>query len=99
MDGIDKNDGVFHRKQQIAQTKIDNALSRPGRFDRQIYIGLPDQKSRYKILKILTKTWSQTEKEEKEEELKGFPRQFYVQLEENFQKFWMVIIDKQENHI
>ena len=38
--------------QQTAQTYIDPALLRPGRFDRQITIGRPDVKGREAILKV-----------------------------------------------
>ena len=34
---------------------LDKALLRPGRFDRQVYVGLPDVKGREEILKVHTK--------------------------------------------
>ena len=33
----------------------DKALLRPGRFDRQVYVGLPDVKGREEILKVHTR--------------------------------------------
>ncbi|WDU83895.1 AAA family ATPase [Caloramator sp. Dgby_cultured_2] len=35
---------------------LDDALLRPGRFDRHIEVNLPDIKARYEILKLYTKT-------------------------------------------
>ena len=34
---------------------IDPALRRPGRFDREIHVGVPDTKDRYEILQIHTR--------------------------------------------
>ena len=34
---------------------LDKALLRPGRFDRQVYVGLPDVKGREEILRVHTK--------------------------------------------
>ena len=34
---------------------LDKALLRPGRFDRQVYVGLPDVKGREEILKVHTR--------------------------------------------
>ncbi|MCP4143212.1 MAG: hypothetical protein GY755_23480 [Chloroflexi bacterium] len=42
---------------------MDSALRRPGRFDRQIYIGIPNAIQRYKILKIHTNEWNINENE------------------------------------
>ena len=53
MDGFDGNAGVI----TIAATNrldiLDEALTRAGRFDRKIEIGLPDFKGRFEILKVL----------------------------------------------
>ncbi|MDO8302814.1 MAG: ATP-dependent metallopeptidase FtsH/Yme1/Tma family protein, partial [Sedimentisphaerales bacterium] len=52
MDGFDTNDQVI----MIAATNradiLDQALTRPGRFDRQIFVPLPDVKGRAEILKV-----------------------------------------------
>lgn len=35
--------------------EIDSALRRPGRFDTEIYLGVPDEKARFHILSVLTR--------------------------------------------
>ena len=39
---------------------LDKALLRPGRFDRQVYVGLPDVKGREEILKAVSYTHLET---------------------------------------
>ena len=55
MDGFKSSDGVI----VIAATNrvdiLDNALLRPGRFDRQVYVGAPDAKGRAAILRVHAK--------------------------------------------
>jgi len=55
MDGFGENEGII----MIAATNrpdiLDPALLRPGRFDRQVYVGVPDIKGREEILKIHTR--------------------------------------------
>lgn len=55
MDGFGANEGII----MIAATNrpdiLDPALLRPGRFDRQIFVGAPDVKGREEILKVHTK--------------------------------------------
>ena len=55
MDGFGKNEGVI----MIAATNrpdiLDPALLRPGRFDRQVVVSLPDVKGREEILKVHTR--------------------------------------------
>ncbi len=36
---------------------VDPAFRRPGRFDREIFIGLPNEESRISILKTITQHW------------------------------------------
>jgi len=55
MDGFNQNEGVI----VIAATNrvdiLDSALTRPGRFDRKVYVGLPDQKGRVDMIKVHSK--------------------------------------------
>lgn len=37
---------------------VDAALRRPGRFDRELFVPLPDADARCEILKIMTKSWT-----------------------------------------
>ncbi|NLM84910.1 MAG: ATP-dependent zinc metalloprotease FtsH [Clostridiales bacterium] len=52
MDGFSSNEGVIVIAATNRADILDNALLRPGRFDRQIYVGLPDIKGREEILKV-----------------------------------------------
>ena len=52
MDGFGANEGVIVMAATNRQDILDPALLRPGRFDRQIYVGLPDIKGREEILKV-----------------------------------------------
>ncbi len=52
MDGFESNDGVVIIAATNRADVLDDALLRPGRFDRQIYVPLPDLKGREEILKI-----------------------------------------------
>ena len=52
MDGFGVNEGVIVLAATNRQDILDPALLRPGRFDRQIYVGLPDIKGREEILKV-----------------------------------------------
>ncbi|MEF2811018.1 MAG: ATP-dependent zinc metalloprotease FtsH [Oscillospiraceae bacterium] len=52
MDGFGNNEGVIVMAATNRADILDNALLRPGRFDRQIYVGMPDIKGREAILKI-----------------------------------------------
>ena len=52
MDGFGSNDGVIVMAATNRADILDNALLRPGRFDRQVYVGLPDIRGREAILKI-----------------------------------------------
>ena len=52
MDGFAFNEGVIVMAATNRQDILDPALLRPGRFDRQIYVGLPDIRGREEILKV-----------------------------------------------
>ena len=55
MDGFGTNQGVVVMAATNRADILDPALLRPGRFDRQVYVGLPDIKGREDILKIHVK--------------------------------------------
>jgi len=55
MDGFGNNDGVIVMAATNRADILDNALLRPGRFDRQVYVGLPDIRGREAILRIHAK--------------------------------------------
>jgi cell division protease FtsH len=52
MDGFDTNDQVIVIAATNRSDILDHALTRPGRFDRQVVVPLPDLKGRAEILKI-----------------------------------------------
>ena len=52
MDGFGKNEGVIVMAATNRKDILDPPLLRPGRFDRQIYVGAPDWRGREAILKI-----------------------------------------------
>ena len=52
MDGFDGNEGVIVIAATNRPDVLDPALTRPGRFDRQVVVGLPDVKGREQILKV-----------------------------------------------
>ena len=52
MDGFGSNEGVVVMAATNRQDILDPALLRPGRFDRQVYVGYPDIKGREAILKV-----------------------------------------------
>ena len=55
MDGFAANEGVVVLAATNRADVLDPALLRPGRFDRQIYVGLPDIHGREEILKVHAK--------------------------------------------
>ncbi|HJA26112.1 MAG TPA: AAA family ATPase, partial [Candidatus Fournierella merdigallinarum] len=55
MDGFGANEGVIVIAATNRADILDHALLRPGRFDRQVYVGLPDIKGREEILKVHTR--------------------------------------------
>jgi cell division protease FtsH len=52
MDGFELNDGVIVIAATNRPDVLDPALLRPGRFDRQVVVGLPDIRGREQILKV-----------------------------------------------
>jgi cell division protease FtsH len=56
MDGFESNDGVILISATNRPDVLDPALMRPGRFDRQVVVPIPDVKGREAILKVHTKT-------------------------------------------
>jgi len=55
MDGFADNSGIIILAATNRVETLDRALTRPGRFDRKVSVGLPDVKGRQQILKIHTK--------------------------------------------
>src|SRR5699024_1079887 len=55
MDGFQTNEGIIVLAATNRKDILDPALLRPGRFDRQIYVGRPDWRGREAILKIHAK--------------------------------------------
>ncbi|MCV6605715.1 MAG: AAA family ATPase, partial [Porticoccaceae bacterium] len=52
MDGFEGNEGVIVIAATNRADVLDKALLRPGRFDRQVYVSLPDIRGREKILQV-----------------------------------------------
>ena len=52
MDGFEANSGVIVIAATNRSDVLDRALLRPGRFDRQVHVGLPDIRGREQILKV-----------------------------------------------
>ena len=55
MDGFGVNEGTIVLAATNRADILDPALMRPGRFDRQVYVGYPDKKGRLEILKVHAK--------------------------------------------
>ena len=55
MDGFESNEGIIVLAATNRSDVLDPALLRPGRFDRQIYVNMPDVKGREEIIKIHTR--------------------------------------------
>ena len=56
MDGFGNNEGVIIIAATNRPDILDPALMRPGRFDRQVYVGVPDLADREKVLEIHAKS-------------------------------------------
>lgn len=56
MDGFGTNEGIIVMAATNRPDILDPAILRPGRFDRQIAVGLPDVKAREAILRVHTRT-------------------------------------------
>lgn len=52
MDGFEGNEGIIVIAATNRADVLDKALLRPGRFDRQVFVGLPDVRGREQILKV-----------------------------------------------
>ncbi len=52
MDGFSGNEGIIVIAATNRSDVLDKALLRPGRFDREVHVGLPDIKGREQILKV-----------------------------------------------
>ena len=52
MDGFDGNEGIIVIASTNRPDVLDPALLRPGRFDRQVVVSLPDIRGREQILKV-----------------------------------------------
>jgi len=73
MDGFETNDGVIILASTNRPDVLDPALLRPGRFDRQVVVPLPDILGREKILKIHSKKISMAPDVELKTIAKGTP--------------------------
>jgi cell division protease FtsH len=73
MDGFNANDGVIIVAATNRPDVLDPALLRPGRFDRQIVIDMPDQKGREEILKIHVKEIKMSDKVDLSKIARGTP--------------------------
>jgi cell division protease FtsH len=73
MDGFDTNDQVIVIAATNRADILDHALTRPGRFDRQIFVPLPDLKGRVDILKVHAKKIKLSPKTSLERLARGTP--------------------------
>lgn len=55
MDGFDGSEGIITIAATNRSDILDPALTRPGRFDREVFVGLPDIKGRHAILEVHSK--------------------------------------------
>lgn len=55
MDGVEERKGVFLMAATNRPDMVDRAVLRPGRLDKILYVGLPEQQDRLEILEAITK--------------------------------------------
>lgn len=73
MDGFEANDSVIVMAATNRPDILDKALLRPGRFDRQITVGLPNKQGRLKILEVHARNKPLAEDVDLEELARGTP--------------------------
>jgi cell division protease FtsH len=73
MDGFESNEGVILIAATNRLDVLDQALLRPGRFDRRVMVGRPDVRGRHQILKVHTKKTPLVEGIDLESIAKGTP--------------------------
>lgn len=73
MDGFESNEGIIVLAATNRPDVLDPALLRPGRFDRQIVVPLPDVKGRHEILKVHTRKVPLAEDVDLEKIARGTP--------------------------
>jgi cell division protease FtsH len=73
MDGFEKNTGVIVIAATNRPDVLDPALLRPGRFDRQINVDLPDVKGRFGILKVHSRKVKMSDEVDLETVARGTP--------------------------
>jgi len=73
MDGFEGGEGVIVIAATNRPDVLDPALLRPGRFDRQVFVGLPDIRGREEILKVHTRGKPLSEDVDLSEVAKGTP--------------------------
>ena len=73
MDGFDTNDQVIVMAATNRNDVLDPALTRPGRFDRQIHVPLPDIAGRVEILKVHSRRIKMSPKVDLEKLARGTP--------------------------
>jgi cell division protease FtsH len=73
LDGFEENQGVVVMAATNRPDILDSALTRPGRFDRQITVDLPTQKARHEILRIHARNKPMDEEVDLEEIARSTP--------------------------
>jgi cell division protease FtsH len=73
MDGFEGTEGVIIIAATNRPDVLDPALLRPGRFDRQVVVSLPDVKGRFEILKVHTRNIPLDEKVDLDKIARGTP--------------------------
>ncbi len=73
LDGFEENEGIVVMAATNRPDILDSALTRPGRFDRQITVDLPTKQARYEILKIHAENKPMSEEVDLEEIARSTP--------------------------